>query len=92
VNPAELHLERLVSCPTPRGHRFIGPKGMDRAVVDKLYKVFAEALRTPTLQQFAERNSLIIDGTGPDECIRQIRENWRIYTKVIKDFNVEVRK
>ena len=29
MNPAELHLERLASCPTPWGHRFrpgIGPR------------------------------------------------------------------
>jgi tripartite-type tricarboxylate transporter receptor subunit TctC len=79
--------------PTPVSQYFvIGPKGMDKAVVDKLYKAFAEALKTPAFQQFATKNGMIIDVAGPEESTRQIKEILKIYTKVIKDFNVEVRK
>lgn len=79
--------------PTPTSLYFvIGPKGMDRAVVDKLHKVFAEAMKSPTIQQFATKNGVFIDVAGPEESTRQIKEMWKVYTKVIKDFNVEVRK
>jgi tripartite-type tricarboxylate transporter receptor subunit TctC len=79
--------------PTPVTQYFIiGPKGMDRAIVDKLYKVFAEAMKSPPLQQHAATNGAIIDIAGPEESVKEIRSMWTIYTKVIKDFNMEVRK
>jgi tripartite-type tricarboxylate transporter receptor subunit TctC len=70
----------------------IAPKGMSRELVDRLYKVFAEAMKTPAVQQFALNSGLIIDPLGPEETANHIREMWKIYAKVIKDFNVEVRK
>ena len=79
--------------PTPITQYYVlGPKGMDKAVLDKLYKVFAEALRGPALQQFALKNGLTIDVQGPEESAKQIRDNWKLYTKIIQDFKIEVKK
>jgi tripartite-type tricarboxylate transporter receptor subunit TctC len=79
--------------PMPANLYFvIGPKGLDRAIVDKLYKVFAEAVKTPAIQQFATKNGLIIGVAGPEETAKQIRDMWQLYAKVIKDFKLEVQR
>ena len=79
--------------PTPAPHYFvIGPKGMDKAVVDKLSKVFVEAMNSPPLQEFAAKNGLVVEAVGPEECVKQIKDDWKMYTNVIKDFNLKVQK
>ena len=49
-------------------------------------------MRGPAYQQLAAKTGMIVDPIGPEECTKHIKNMWQLYTKVIKDFNLEVKK
>ncbi len=67
----------------------IGPKGMNKAAVDKLYDAFSTAIKSPNFQKFAKENGEITDPVGPEELDKRIREYWVVYEKILKELKVE---
>ncbi len=70
----------------------MGPKGMDKGVVDKLNAAFTTVLKGETFQKFARDNGMSVDPVGPTELAKQISEIIDTYGKLVKDMKLEVKK
>lgn len=63
----------------------IGPKGMDKDVVDKLNKAIVKVLKDPAVIKRIEDTGSIVVGNSPEEFTKQMADEFEIYKKVVKD-------
>lgn len=70
----------------------IGPKGLDKTIVDSYYRVFSEVLKSPKFQQFAKENGYTLDPIGPEELRKELQQLEKQYGELIRELKVEVKK
>lgn len=61
----------------------LGPKGMDKAVVDKLNAAVKKVLQDPAVRKRIEDTGSIVIGNSPEEFAQQIKTEYEIYRKVV---------
>ncbi|MCB2017045.1 MAG: tripartite tricarboxylate transporter substrate binding protein BugE [Hydrogenophaga sp.] len=62
---------------------FIGPKGMSREVVDRIYRATKAALSDPAVRKRIEDTGSLIVGNSPDQFATQIRAEYGVYMDVV---------
>ena len=69
----------------PQGavYGFIGPKGMSREVVDRIYRATKAALSDPAVRKRIEDTGSLIVGNSPDQFATQIRAEYGVYMDVV---------
>ncbi len=70
----------------------MGPKGLDKAVIDKLVSAITQAVKTETFQKFARETGLTAEPVGPEETAKQIKKDYDAYASILKEFPDEVKK
>lgn len=63
----------------------LGPKDMDKEVVEKLNKAMVKVLQDPAVIKRIEDTGSIVIGNSPEEFTKQIAEEFEVYKKVVKD-------
>lgn len=61
----------------------LGPKGMDKAVVDKLNAAVRKVLQDPAVRKRIEDTGSIVLGNSPEEFAQQIKAEYDVYRKVV---------
>ena len=61
----------------------LGPKGMDRAVVDKINAAVKKVLEDPAVRKRIEDTGSIVIGNTPEEFAQQIKAEYEVYRKVV---------
>lgn len=61
----------------------IGPKGMPKEVVDKLYNASKQALADPAVRKRIEETGSLIVDNSPDEFAAQIKAEYEVYKEVV---------
>lgn len=61
----------------------IGPKGMPKEVVDKLYNASKQALADPAVRKRIEDTGSLIVDNSPDEFAAQIKAEYEVYKEVV---------
>jgi tripartite-type tricarboxylate transporter receptor subunit TctC len=64
---------------------FIGPKGLPRAVMDKLSAAAKTTLAIPDVRQRIEATGSLLVGNTAEEFSQQIAAEFDVYRKVVKD-------
>jgi tripartite-type tricarboxylate transporter receptor subunit TctC len=67
----------------------LGPRGMPKAIVDKLNAELARVLRAPDNQERLAAMGLEIIASTPDEFRKSIASEIRRWAKVVKDANIK---
>jgi tripartite-type tricarboxylate transporter receptor subunit TctC len=66
-----------------------GPKGLPKAVVDKVNSAVKKTLEDPTVRKRIEETGAIIVGNTPDEFAQQIKGEFEVYKKVVAERNIK---
>ncbi|HZN48414.1 MAG TPA: tripartite tricarboxylate transporter substrate-binding protein, partial [Ramlibacter sp.] len=61
----------------------LGPKGLPKEVVDKVYAAAAKALQEPAVRKRIEETGSIIIGNTPEQFSQQIKAEFDVYKKVV---------
>ena len=61
----------------------IGPKGLSKEVVDKLYNASRQALADPAVRKRIEETGSLIVGNSPEEFAAQIKAEYEVYKEVV---------
>ncbi|GLS14892.1 MULTISPECIES: tripartite tricarboxylate transporter substrate binding protein BugE [Hydrogenophaga] len=61
----------------------IGPKGMPKEVVDKIYSATKQALNDPAVKKRIEDTGSLIVGNSPTEFADQIKAEYEVYKTVV---------
>lgn len=61
----------------------LGPKGMDKAVVDKINAAVKKVLQDPAVRKRIEDTGSIVLGNSPEEFAQQIKAEYDVYRKVV---------
>ncbi len=61
----------------------LGPKGLPKEVVDKVYAATKKALEEPAVRKRIEDTGSIIIGNTPDQFAQQIKAEYEVYKKVV---------
>ena len=61
----------------------VGPKGMPKDVVDKIYQATAKVLQDPAVRKRIEDTGSIVIGNTPDQFAAQIKAEYEVYKKVV---------
>ena len=61
----------------------LGPKGMPKDVVDKIYQATAKVLQDPAVRKRIEDTGSIVIGNTPDQFAAQIKAEYEVYKKVV---------
>ena len=61
----------------------LGPKGLPKEVVDKVYAATRKSLEDPAVRKRIEDTGSIIVGNTPDQFARQIKAEFEVYKKVV---------
>ncbi len=70
-------------------YMIIGPKGMDKAVVDKLYASLRQAAESESFQQFAAEQAMRVSVMGPADLTKRINDCRAIYAEYVKELGIE---
>ena len=62
----------------------LGPKGMDKAVVDKINAATKKVLADPAVRKRIEDTGSLIVGNTPDQFAEQIKAEFAVYKDVVK--------
>jgi len=68
----------------------LGPKGMPKAIVDKLYAATMKVLQDPAVRKQIEDTGSIIIGNSPDQFAQQIKDEFSIYKEVVVKQNLKI--
>jgi tripartite-type tricarboxylate transporter receptor subunit TctC len=71
-------------------HGLIGPKGMPRAIVDRLNSEVTKVLHVPATSDQLKTDGVAPAGGTPEQFQEQIRKEIGIWRKVAADANVKV--
>ena len=61
----------------------IGPKGMDKAVVDKINAAVRKALQDPAVKKRIEDTGSIVIGNSPQEFAKELKDEFDTYKQVV---------
>ena len=61
----------------------VGPKGLPKDVVDKIYAATRKALEDPAVRRRIEDTGSIIVGNTPEQFAAQIRAEYEVYKRVV---------
>lgn len=61
----------------------LGPKGLPKEVVDKVYAATKKSLEDPAVRKRIEDTGSIIVGNTPDQFAAQIKAEYEVYKKVV---------
>ena len=61
----------------------LGPKGLPKEVVDKVYAATKKSLEDPAVRDRIEKTGSIIIGNTPDQFAAQIKAEFEVYRKVV---------
>jgi len=61
----------------------LGPKGLPKEVVDKVYAATKKALEDPAVRKRIEDTGSVIIGNTPDQFAAQIKAEFEVYKKVV---------
>ena len=61
----------------------LGPKGMDKAVVEKINTAVKKVLQDPAVRKRIEDTGSIVLGNSPEEFAKQIKDEYEVYRKVV---------
>jgi tripartite-type tricarboxylate transporter receptor subunit TctC len=61
----------------------LGPKGMPKDVVDKIYQATVKVLQDPAVRKRIEDTGSIVIGNTPDQFAAQIKAEYEVYKKVV---------
>jgi len=61
----------------------LGPKGLPKEVVDKVYAATKKALDEPAVRERIEKTGSIVIGNTPDQFAAQIKAEYEVYKKVV---------
>ena len=61
----------------------IGPKGMDKAVVDKINAAVRKALQDPAVKKRIEDTGSIVIGNTPQEFAKELKDEFDTYKQVV---------
>jgi tripartite-type tricarboxylate transporter receptor subunit TctC len=62
----------------------LGPKGLPKEVVDKVYAATRKSLEEPAVRKRIEDTGSIIIGNTPDQFAQQIKAEFEVYKKVVE--------
>jgi len=68
----------------------LGPKGLPKEVVDKIQAGVMKALQDPAVRKRIEDTGSLIVGNTPQQFTEQIKAEFSIYQKVVKDRNLKL--
>ena len=68
----------------------VGPKGMPKDVVDKIHAAVMKAIADPAVRKRIEDTGSIIVGNTPQQFTEQIKGEFEVYKKVVKDRNLKL--
>lgn len=63
----------------------LGPKGMPKDVVDKIHAASLKVLNDPAVRKRIEDTGSIVVGNTPQQFADQIKAEYEVYKKVVKD-------
>jgi tripartite-type tricarboxylate transporter receptor subunit TctC len=67
----------------------MGPKNLDREIVDKLVKVYGDITRGPRVQAFAKEHGYLTEPLGPEPLTKEINEYRETYRRLVQDLKLE---
>ena len=71
-------------------HGLIAPKGVPKAIVDRISKEVAESLKNPEAVQKLETDGVGPVGSTPDQFAALIKKDIALWKKVVTDGNIKV--
>ncbi len=70
----------------------IAPKGMDASIVGTYRSALADAIKSPSFQQFAKENGFVTEPLTPEELTKELDEWYKNYERLIRELKIEVKK
>ncbi len=67
----------------------VGPKGLDKAIVDTYYQTFLTVLKSDKFNKFAENNGYTVSPLSPGELGEEIEEWRKKYKRIIEEMKIE---
>lgn len=67
----------------------VGPKGLPDDVTKKLHEVITKTLQDATIRKRIEETGSLVIANTPAEFAAQIKEEFEVYAKVVKDRNLK---
>ncbi|MGV3494519.1 MAG: tripartite tricarboxylate transporter substrate binding protein BugE [Ramlibacter sp.] len=68
----------------------LGPKGLPKEVVDKVYAATKKSLEDPAVRERIEKTGSIIIGNTPDQFAAQIKAEYEVYKKVVESAKLKL--
>jgi tripartite-type tricarboxylate transporter receptor subunit TctC len=68
----------------PASYTIIAPKGLPKDVLDKLAQASRDAIASPEMQEFADKNGFVIDPKDPDAAKAELEEFSKELVSLIK--------
>jgi tripartite-type tricarboxylate transporter receptor subunit TctC len=68
----------------------LGPAGMPRAVVEQIQRDIAALINTPEMKEYLLGQGSIAEGSTPEELTARIRNEYELWSKVVKTGKVKV--
>lgn len=62
----------------------LGPKGLPKAIVDKVHAAAVKSLQDPAVRKRIEDTGSIVVGNTPEQFAEQIRNEYGVYKKVVE--------
>ncbi len=66
----------------------MGPKGLDKPVMDKLAKVFLDVANSPEWKKWCADNGQTLRPEGPEQLTKRLQQHYEANGKLIKDLNL----
>ena len=68
----------------------LGPKGLPKEVVDKVYNATKTALNDPAVRKRIEDTGSILVGNTPQQFAEQIKAEYGVYKKVVESAGLKL--
>jgi tripartite-type tricarboxylate transporter receptor subunit TctC len=68
----------------------VGPKGLPKDVVDKVYNAARQALADPAVKKRIEDTGSLVVGNTPEQFAQQIRAEYEVYKGVVARQNLRL--
>jgi tripartite-type tricarboxylate transporter receptor subunit TctC len=68
----------------------VGPKGLPKEIVQKVYEATRKALEEPAVRKRIEDTGSIIIGNTPEQFAEQIRNEFAVYRKVVESAKLKL--
>jgi tripartite-type tricarboxylate transporter receptor subunit TctC len=88
--PTTVELGHNVTFPVM--YFLMGPKNLDREIVDRLVKVYGDIANGPRVQAFAKEHGYLVETLGPERLRKEINEYRQTYRRLVQDLKLDTKR